>query len=220
MRMEPWRPNDIETSPPWSAHEIVRRIRIWLRWIGWARAATGVLAAVIVVGLGWLLLRTPAPPIEDGLEYATTSIPSSMAPTVVTVHVAGRVMNPGVYALPSNSRVIDAIDIAGGAAFGADTNVINLAATLSDGQRVYVPAVGESIAVDPTSATAGPQLPIDLNTATAADLDVLPGIGPATAAAIIRVREERGRFASVDDLLDVPGIGAAKLDALRGLVRV
>ena len=69
--MEPWRPNDIETSPPWSAHEIVRRVRIWLRWIGWARAATGVLAAVIVVGLGWLLLRTPAPPIEDGDRKST-----------------------------------------------------------------------------------------------------------------------------------------------------
>ncbi|MFM8848121.1 MAG: helix-hairpin-helix domain-containing protein [Actinomycetota bacterium] len=116
--------------------------------------------------------------------------------------------------------MIDAIDAAGGVAFGADADAINLAAKVTDGQRVYVPAVGEAVVSDQQTPASGPTLPIDLNAATAADLDVLPGVGPATAAAIVRAREAKGGFTSVDDLLDVPGIGEAKLEALRGLVRV
>ena len=139
------------------------------------------------------------------------------------MHVAGRVQRPGVYDLPSSSRVIDAVNMAGGAVFGADADAINLAAPVVDGQRVYVPAVGEVVVSEPSGAdgvVAGPRFPIDINTATVGDLDRLPGVGPATAEAIVRHRDEQGRFASVDGLLDVPGIGEAKLEAIRGLVSV
>lgn len=214
--MEPWRPDVDTTDDRWG--DVRRRVVGWVRWVGWARIVAAVAAAVIVGGLGWLLLRTPAPPIEDGLDYATTSVPVRATLDVVTVHVAGRVAHPGVYALDDGSRVIDAIGAAGGAVFGADADAINLAAMVTDGQRVYVPAVGEAVVSE--QQTPGPTLPIDLNVATAADLDVLPGVGPATAAAIVKAREAKGGFTSVDDLLDVPGIGEAKLEALRGLVRV
>ncbi|MFZ9426004.1 MAG: helix-hairpin-helix domain-containing protein [Ilumatobacteraceae bacterium] len=217
--MEPWRPS--------APNETMRSVRGWLRewivWVGWRRIVAGVASAGVIGGIGVLLLRTPSAPVEDELTYATTSVPSAGSSTVNTVmiHVAGSVARPGVYSLPDGARVVDAIDSAGGPIFGADVDAINLAATISDGQRVYVPAVGEVvIPANSDPANVGPVFPIDLNTATAADLDALPGIGPSTAAAIIRQRESTGPFASVDSLLDVPGIGRSKLEAIRGLVRV
>ena len=107
---------------------------------------------------------------------------------------------------------------------GADADAINLAALLSDGQRIYVPRVGEE--PPPELSSGGPQDtsvpagPIDVNTATAAQLETLPGIGPSTAAAIIAYRDLHGPFASVDDLAEVSGIGDSKLAAIRGLVTV
>jgi competence protein ComEA len=217
--MEPWRPS--------APNETMRSVRGWLRewivWIGWRRLIAGVVSTCVIGGIGVLLLRTPSAPVEDELTYATTSVPSAGSSTVntVTIHVAGSVMHPGVYSLPNGSRVVDAIDSAGGPVFGADVNAINLAATIIDGQRVYVPAVGEVVVpANSDPANVGPVFPIDLNTATASDLDALPGIGPSTAAAIVRQRETTGRFTSVDALLDVPGIGRSKLEAIRGLVRV
>ncbi|MEY4174789.1 MAG: hypothetical protein RI900_1954, partial [Actinomycetota bacterium] len=97
-------------------------------------------------------------------------------------------------------------------------DAINLAARLLDGQRVYVPRVGE--AVPPGAGPEAPSGPLDLNSATEEQLDDLPGVGPATAAAIVAHRDSNGPFGSVDDLGEVRGIGPAKLDALRGLVTV
>jgi competence protein ComEA len=141
------------------------------------------------------------------------------------VHVAGAVAAPGVHELAAGARVVDAIEAAGGLAADADGSRINLAAPLTDGARVYVPAVGEEpppVAVGGLTGDAGsaPAGPVDLNTADAAALEALPGVGPATAAAIIEHRAEIGAFSSVDELLDVPGIGEAKLEALRDLVTV
>ncbi|MBI2708673.1 MAG: helix-hairpin-helix domain-containing protein [Actinobacteria bacterium] len=169
---------------------------------------------------------------------AATSVPGAAGPVVV--YAAGRVVRPGVYRLPGGSRVTDALAAAGGSAPGADLNRLNLAAPLQDGERVYVPAVGEAVppvvageAPPPPSASpslttsgagaapgAAPGAPVNLNTATAAELDALPGVGPATAQAIIDRRTTGGPFRSVDDLLDVRGIGEAKLAALRDLVVV
>jgi competence protein ComEA len=101
---------------------------------------------------------------------------------------------------------------------------VNLAAPLVDGEKIYIPRVGEPIPVDPpaggASSSPTPAQPIDLNTASIVQLDALPGIGPATAQAIVDYRTQHGRYRSVDDLLNVRGIGPAKLDQIRALVRV
>lgn len=223
--MEAWRPrpNDDDTSRTALWDDMKRRAAGWVRYLGWGRLLGALVSTMVIIGFAWLLLRQPPAPVEDDLAYATTSVPDTTRPSssMITVHVAGRVTRPGVYELSPTARVIDAVNIAGGAVFGADPDAINLAAPVRDGQRVYVPAVGEVvIPANSDPANVGPVFPIDLNTATAADLDALPGIGPSTAAAIIRQRESTGPFASVDSLLDVPGIGRSKLEAIRGLVRV
>lgn len=151
------------------------------------------------------------------------------SPTPVVVHVAGAVVGPGVYRLAGDARVHTAIEAAGGVAPDADLDGLNLAAAVVDGERVYVPVVGE---VDPASVPSRPPQvgdaggpprpagPLDLNAATAAEFDALPGVGPATATAIVDDRDRNGPFATVDDLDRVPGIGPAKLAALRDLVTV
>lgn len=209
----------------------------WLAWFGIGRlVATAVCAVAVGFGAYWLL-RAPTPTPEAGLSLAApgagvaatlpvpTVVASGRAADQIVVHVAGSVTAPGVYELQQGDRVHDAVAMAGGAAAGADLEGLNLAAPLVDGARVYVPAVGE---IDPSTVPSGlvPDVggssgaPIDLNTASAAQLEGLPGVGPATAAAIVGDRERNGPFASVDDLDRVPGIGAAKLAALRDLVSV
>jgi competence protein ComEA len=202
--------------------------------------------------LGWRLLAPPPPPAEMRLPFAQSSAADSSAgspgapgggdggdaggaattgiaaASEVVVHVAGAVASPGVRRLPPGSRVVDALDAAGGALPGADLARVNLAAPLVDGQQVYVPKPGEQ---PPMAAGAGaggaagsagavPGALVNLNTATAEQLDTLPGVGPATAAAIIAHRDRHGPFTSVDQLVDVRGIGEAKLEQLRDLVAV
>jgi competence protein ComEA len=139
----------------------------------------------------------------------------------LTVHVAGAVGKPGVYQLPLNARVHDAIQAAGGVAEDADPNALNLAAEVVDGSRVYVPVVGEEVPfVSDTTVSPAESVPVivDINRAAAGELEELPGIGPATAAAIVVERDRNGPFLDVDELQRVPGIGPAKMDLLRGLV--
>lgn len=193
----------------------------------------GALLAVAVLAGLWLS-RPPADPVEVSLPFASSTTTAAEAtdaavaePTVIVVHVAGAVLEPGVYELAAAARVVDAVAAAGGLGEGADDLRLNLAAPLTDGERVYVPRVGE----DPPPEVAGAGAPeagaggpgggkLDLNTADAAALEALPGVGPATASAILEHRQRIGRFTSVDQLLDVRGIGEAKLGALRDLVRV
>jgi competence protein ComEA len=189
-----------------------------------------LLTAVVVAGL-WLT-RPPAPPAEAALPFASTTVSLPPASTVASeaevlvVHVAGAVVVPGIHELPAGSRVVDAIEAAGGLAPDADGARLNLAAPVADGQRVYIPAVGEAApppvvgGADPSGPSGAATGPVDLNQADEAALDALPGVGPATAAAIIQHRQEIGRFTSVDQLLDVRGIGEAKLEQLRPLVTV
>jgi len=159
---------------------------------------------------------------------AGTSTTTTVQPVVV--YVAGAVASPGVYQLIGIARVRDAVQAAGGLAVDADLATLNLAAVVRDGDRVYVPHRGEQVpavvgqnggvgapSAGGTASTSVPT-PLDLNHATAEQLDALPGIGPSTAAAIVAYREQRGPFSTVDDLLKVPGIGPAKLDAIRALV--
>lgn len=207
-------------------------------------AALGVTAVVC-----WRLLAPPAPATEMQLPYARPPAAASSAPDTgaaggtapgagaataadghgdgageqVVVHVAGAVAGPGVQRLAAGSRVIDAVDAAGGLAADADPSRLNLAAELVDGQQVYVVRVGEvapAVAAGGAGPDGGPEPLVDLNTASAADLEELPGVGPATAAAIVDHREQHGPFTSVDSLLDVRGIGDAKLAELRDRVAV
>jgi competence protein ComEA len=197
-----------------------------------------------MVGFGaFFLLRAPAMPVEASMTYASsvpvsssvlsgvagsqTPVSASLSVPDIAVHVAGNVLKPGVYDLPGDARVVDAIRLAGGATAIADLNAINLANPLNDGQQVYVPAVGEKVPPSSNglsaggdgtgSATNSVEYPININSADAALLDELPGVGPATAQAIVTYRDQNGPFANVNGLEDVPGIGPAKVAALLGL---
>ena len=196
-----------------------------------ARLIGGAVAVGVAAVVGWRLLAPPSPPPDMQLPFADPAVlaadttPADTTPagpeSDVVVHVVGAVTEAGVEHLPPGSRVVDALDAAGGTAPDADLARLNLAQVLDDGQQVYVARVGEAPptpAPSPSSA-AGPPATINLNTATAAELEELPGVGPATAEAIIAAREEH-RFGSVDDLLDVRGIGEAKLAELRDRVTV
>lgn len=183
----------------------------------------------------------PAVPGPDASGAAASTGPaastqaSAPSTSAVVVHVAGAVADAGIVTLPAGSRVAAAVERAGGAARDADLGRLNLARPVVDGERVYVPRVGEDdpppeIAPDVPSADGGAATGsggsgaaegvVDLNRADATALETLPGIGPALAARIIAWRAEHGRFASVEDLLDVSGIGDAKFADLRDRVRV
>jgi competence protein ComEA len=163
----------------------------------------------------------PSPPATGAL------VDGAAADAVLVVQAAGEVARPGVYHLPVGSRVVDLVAAAGGPTPHANLDAVALASKLVDGQRVDVPAVGEPVpptaaagAAPPTSVGPTPEAPLDLNAATAEQLDELPGVGPATAQAIIAYRTKHGPLHSVDELLEVRGIGPAKFDQLRALVRV
>jgi competence protein ComEA len=140
----------------------------------------------------------------------------------VTVHVAGAVATPGVYDLDPNARVIDAVEAAGGGAPDADLNRLNLAAKIADGQRVLVQRVGEAAPAGSASpgGSADPSALVNLNSATPAELEELPGIGPTLAEAIITERERRGGFRSVNELRDVRGIGEKRFADLKDKVTI
>jgi competence protein ComEA len=137
----------------------------------------------------------------------------------VVVHVAGAVHDPGVYKLPSNARVDDAVARAGGATRRADLGGLNLAAKLEDGRQVLVPERPRPGAAAPSAGAAAADpaegQPLNLNTATLEQLDTLSGIGPLTAQKILDYREELGGFSSIEELGEIPGIGEKRLASLR-----
>lgn len=184
---------------------------------------------------------TPDPPITPvaatmpGMEPTAASTAAAL-----TVYVSGKVAAPGVYTLPVGSRINDAIVAAGGMTPDANKDAINLAERVSDGEQITVPAAGEApipvsggFQTTPTRAasstasrakTPTAQLPpagkVNINTATAEELDALPGIGPVLAQRIIAYREANGPFKSVADIVNVPGIGSALLAKLKDLITV
>lgn len=183
----------------------------------------------------------PTPPAPPGASAAPTVPPgpvasdgSTGAPAgTVVVHVVGQVGTPGLVTVPAGARVADAVDAAGGATPQADLGALNLARPVVDGEQLRVPAPGEAVAPvtgpgggapaagpGTPAADGAPAGPVDLNTADAAALDTLPGVGPVIAERIVAWRAENGRFTSVDELLEVSGIGPALLAKLRDAVRV
>jgi competence protein ComEA len=195
-----------------------------------------VAALAVLVGVGAILVASADEPVigvdgATGFGALTANLgatgSASPAPEVrLVVDVGGAVARPGVYHLPSGSRVADAIDAAGGYAATVDASLVdrqlNLAAPVTDGQKIRVPVRGENPPADGMGQggeTAGGTGPIDLNRASAEALDTLPGIGPVTAAKIIAAREEQP-FTSVDDLLARKVVGTATMEKLRPLVTV
>ena len=225
-------------APP---QPLAERVTSWVRWVGPGRLVGSAVVVLAVLAGAYWLVRPPAATTESKLPLAGSSAAppgttvagaapgenlstSTVAVEELVVHVAGAVAAPGVHLLPAGARTIDAVLAAGGFSAEANPDAINLAAPVVDGQRVYVPKVGEAapVLVDSggSPAVTTPSGPVNLNTATADDLDSLPGVGPSTAAAILAHREQHGPFATVDELAEVRGIGPAKLEALRGLVTV
>jgi len=235
-----------EPTAPWAPHALIERARVWAAFVGPGRLTGAIGALLVVAGVGWWLLRSPALPTEAALPSVThavdvstsssigpappTSIPTSVVSDDVVVHVTGAVNQPGVYELATGRRVDDALAAAGGPRPDADANALNLAAPLIDGDRIEVPVLGQAGAAATATpdagvthaavaeaATAVPE-PVDLNVATASELEALPGIGPATATAIVEYRTQTGPFGSVDQLVEVRGIGPAKLAVIREFV--
>lgn len=184
------------------------------------------LLAVTLGGAGLWYVRSLPRPVEVSMtpNGATASAPSSASPSpdvVLLVDVAGWVRHPGVYEFTEGARVIDAIDAAGGARTGALLEALNLAAPLADGTQILVPREGqEGVALPPVTGGAVAGGLINVNTATNTELEELPGVGEVIAQAIVDYRTENGPFTSVDQLLDVSGIGDATLENIRDLVTV
>lgn len=220
----------------------------WLGWrrIVVVAVATPIVAVVVwwMVRLpappveNFIPTATEAPASLDPLAPLDT-----LAPTRIAVHVVGAVQQPGVYHLAAGARGDDAVRAAGGPTDDADVRRVNLAAPLTDGEQFLVPRKGEHVVItvppsrggsagNSSGGSAGNSagnsagvppsgaLLVDLNRATVAELDQLPGVGPSTARAIVDHRTRNGPFASVDDLLAVRGIGPAKLAELKPFARV
>lgn len=191
------------------------------RWRDDPRARIAAIALVALLA-GWYWYRSALDggvSAVDAVALEEIGAPSDGAASVedqVVVHVSGAVVRPGLLRLAPGARVADAIEAAGGAAADADLDQLNLAAPLGDGERVHVPVEGETLPALPGIAAMGP---VNVNAASVAELETLPGVGPAIAQAIIAARVER-RFETVDDLLRVRGIGPGKLEELRSLVTV
>ncbi len=194
---------------------------------GRAIAYLVAILAALVLG-GRFLLASDSTGSTSGRTQTLTSIEIDAAGTgqvapedLVLVHVAGAVRRPGLYRLPADSRIDDAIRAAGGPKPRAALALVNLAAPVADGQQVLVPGQqrsGSSSAQGSVGSATAPPTQVPLNSATLEDLDGLPGVGPVTAQRILDYRAQHGAFASIDELDAVPGIGPTRMDQLRELL--
>ncbi len=164
----------------------------------------GVLIGLLAAGVIWLTATRPRGEAVALLPTAT--------PGILTVYVSGAVTSPGVYTLPEGSRVEAAIQAAGGFAPGAETENINLAVVVEDGQQINVPGIVETSHVNVGR--------VNINTASAAELDALPGIGPTTAQAIVDYRLQNGPFQVIQDIQKVPGVGPATFALIQVYINV
>lgn len=182
----------------------------------WQGILLGLFFGLLSTGVILLITRMP-----QGEAVILVPPPT---PGPIVVHVSGAVKQPGVYELPRQSRVRDAIQIAGGLTDIAQDDLVNQAARVQDGQKIHVPAVGETPVAQSSdksqiiSIGEGTGNKINLNTASQIELELLPGIGPSKAQNIISYREDNGRFESIEQLKNVPGIGDGILETVRDLI--
>jgi competence protein ComEA len=185
------------------------------------RVLTTIAVAAGVLLTWWLLSERPRTSAPDPISLSADTSPSASASPAgeLVIDVAGRVKRPGIVTLPAGSRVYQAVQEAGGLRGSVDTSTLNMARVLTDGEQILVGV--QPVAGAPAGGGApasGGSARISLGTATLEQLDTLPGIGPVTAQAILDHRTEHGPFTSVDDLLDVRGIGDATLADIRDQV--
>ncbi len=180
----------------------------------------GVLIAAILVGVLLVQRHWSRPePILLSTAVPSPSPDASATPAPLRVYVSGAVQRPDVYELPPGSIVKDALLVAGGASKEADLDRINLAATLADGQQIYVPHQGEQdLPVQPPAAESTGGTRININTASAEALETLPGIGPTLAQRIVAYRQANGPFAAAQDIMAVSGIGPAVFAQIGDLI--
>jgi competence protein ComEA len=164
----------------------------------------GVLIGLLAAGIIWLAVSRPRGEPVTLLPTAT--------PGMLSIYISGAVASPGVYKLPEGSRVESAVQAAGGFLPGAEKDNINLAMLLTDGQQINVPGI-----VDSSHVNIGR---VNINTATAAELNTLPGIGPTTAQSILDYRLQHGPFQVIQDIQNVPGVGPATYALIKDYITV
>ena len=203
-------------------NSILENFRSWWSHISFTspqKRSLLALSAIVVATSAFFVVRGTSQEIEVVAPELT--MVESVAQ--VTVDVAGAVTKPGVYSLPINSRVIDAIKAAGDTVKGADVSDINLARIIKDGEQVYIyppGKAGSSVRTSPQRIKARTSGPIALNRASTKELETLDGIGPVLAARIVAYRSQNGPFLTVEDLLKVSGIGSAKFAQFKDKLRV
>jgi competence protein ComEA len=189
-------------------------------WLLFAAIAGSV---VTIVAMALARQTRPAPIVIQPPPPTATALPAAtVAP--IRVYVNGAVNAAGVYELPAGSILADAVALAGDLAPEAAAAFVNLALPLSDGMHIYIPSEEETpgdtpVVVSEPADLSGPG-PVNINTATAVELETLPGVGPATAQKIIAYRDENGPFATIEDIMLVAGIGEVKFDGLKELITV
>ncbi|MBI4744646.1 MAG: helix-hairpin-helix domain-containing protein [Actinobacteria bacterium] len=186
----------------------------------WQFLSIGILAILIIAG-SFILYNKSLPSSKPIVIEETSKTEEKKETKKLTVHIAGAVLNPGVYQLDEGKRVIDAINLAGGASPDANVDSLNLASRLSDGQKIMVPKKGEILTASSqtdSSLDSTNQTKIGLNSATVEQLDSLSGIGPVIAKRIVDYRETHGRFTKIDQLMEVEGIGSKKFNQIKDKV--
>ena len=176
---------------------------------------SGLLLGLFLAALVWVVARNPS-----GQAVTLRPVPTDKP---IVVHITGAVPRPGVYALPQGARVQDGISAAGGFLAEADKSNINLAQLLEDGEKLDIPYIEGA---SPVLATPLPEVVatttelININTASASELDTLPGIGPTTAQKIVEYRDQNGPFVSIEDIINVSGIGPGTYERIKDLITV
>ncbi|SEC82402.1 competence protein ComEA [Nocardioides exalbidus] len=242
VRVRPGEEPPVPVVLPVPGRHASRRMQVGGLRLGPVHLAVVTVVAALAVGLAaWWAIRDQAEVVPLGPAAASGSSSSTSSGTSgspepladvsappdatgdLVVDVAGKVRRPGIAVLPAGSRVIDALEAAGGARRGVDLTALNLARPIVDGEQILV-GVAPAPGVAGTVGSAGSSTPsgslVNLNTADQAALDTLPGVGPVTADAILSWREENGGFTSVDELLEVDGIGEATLEDIAPLVTI